>query len=126
MTNGADGADARDGAPTRASRCRTPGANRRRPGAPGCSRPRGELDGPRDPRLREPVPAPVELGLGLYRHRLLPLGSTPRPGGAAGALCGPVGRRPPPAHPLRAECAVLPGAGVLADAALASRAPRSA
>ena len=73
MTNGADGAHARDGAPTRASRCRTLGANRRRPRERGCGRPRGELDGPRHPRLREPVPAPVELGLGVHRHRLLPL-----------------------------------------------------
>ena len=48
----------------------------RRAGATRDRRPRRQLDGPCDTCLRAPLPAPVELGLGLHRDRLLAL----RPG----------------------------------------------
>ena len=38
-------------------------------------RPRRQLDGPHDSRVRAPLPAPVELGLGVHRDRLLDAGT---------------------------------------------------
>ena len=89
-------------------------------------RPRRELARPRDQAVAAPLPAPVELGLGLHRDRLL----ARRPGaggaGAAVALRGAVAQRPAAAHRLHRGRALLPGPGVLADGALAGRAAEPA
>ena len=77
---------------------------------------------------RTPVPAPVELGLGVHRDRPLVVRRGTGPAGAAVAVPRPVGGRARAAHrvqPVGRRGGVLPGAGVLAVVhPLAGRAAR--
>ena len=86
--------------------------------------PRRQLARPRDPRVVPPLPAPVELGRGVHRDRVLALRPGARRDRAALAVRGPVAQRPAAAHPLHRRRALLPRARVLADRAVAGRARR--
>ena len=98
---------------------------RRRAGSQRGRRARGELDRPGHDAVAGPLSAPVELGLGVHRDRLLAL----RPGAsgarADGALRGPVAQRAASAHRLQRGRELLPGPGVLADRALDGRDARA-
>src|SRR5918995_1217295 len=115
MTNGAVRAYERDAAPARAACGGASRANGWESRAAGGGCPREELDGTRDPCLGGPLPAPVELGLGMHRDRVLRLGPGAGAGGAEVDLRRAVDRRSPAAHPVRRRRALLPRARVLAD-----------
>src|SRR5918995_4866522 len=115
MTNGAVRAYERDAAPARAACGGASRANGRESRAAGGGCPREELDGTRDPRLGGPLPAPVELGLGVHRDRLLGLGPGAGASRAQVDLRRAVGRRAAAPHPVRRRRALLPRARVLAD-----------
>ena len=85
-------------------------------------RARGELDRPGDRALAGPLSAPVELGLGVHRDRLLALRPGARRARAALAVRRAVAQRPAAAHRLHRGRALLPGPRVLADRALPGRA----
>src|SRR5580765_7822508 len=125
MTNGTTGAHGGNRA-TRAGCGRAPRKPTPRARATRGRRTRRQLDGPCDSRVRAPLPAPVELGLGLHSDRLLDVGPDACAGRAQLDLRRPMDERAAAAYPLRQERPLLSGTRVLAHRSLAARAPGSA